>query len=326
MKYLIILSILLCTPSSNAQTVFTIADAPQIGDHFTLRLGTYTDLPQTGPSQIWDYSLITSGAALSHQFEDAAGNAFVDNYPEASLVLTGTGISEFFHVDGSGIFGYGSVGDLGWGQYWLEVPFRRIALPLYHGASWQDDWSGFQGGTVINGERTCIANGSGNLVLPWGTVENVIRVSCTDQVQIGDGSTTIILESVNFYANGFPWDLLKATERVVLENGEQIAPTQRTLLFATEASVVPIEETPIGGPQMFSYIDPSGDLMVVPDKGSNWLDINICNMLGVTVAFKRSSRGTIGIKHLSAGIYVLNAIDGNGRLFRQKFYIDPIDR
>ncbi len=298
-------------------------NAPQIGDQFTLRMGTYIDLPQTGSDQVWDYSGITSGAALSHQFENAAGNEFAGEYPEASLVLTGNGVSEFFHVDSSGVFGYGSVGDLGWGQYRLDVPFRRIAFPLYHGASWQDDWSGFQGGTVISGTRSCTANGSGDLVLPWGTVQNVIRVSCTDQAQIDDGSTTIELESVNFYANGFPWEILRATERTVLEEGQQISPTQRTLLYATEVSVVSIDGISAEASPLMIYTDLNGDLQIILNVSLVKPQMLLFNSAGALMAQKGSVAGrfSIATQDLPAGVYVLHVISDRGRSFQQKVII-----
>ena len=322
MRSLLLIGISLFGLRSAAQTVYTIDDAPEIGDQFTVRIGTYIDLPQTGSDQTWDYSGITGGAAISYEVGSVPAD-HADQYPNTTIVVTGTGNSEFFEVDSIGLISYGSADEIGWNQLQLEVPFRRIAFPLYHGAGWQDDWSGVQNNIIINGTRSCVANGSGDLILPWGTVQDVIRVTCMDQAELGNTPTNIEVASVSFYANGFPWELLHATERSSFENGQQIAPTQYMLLYATEASVVTVDEMPFSGSQLFVYTDRNGDLVIVPDRSKSRLEIQLYNIMGTSILQRTSSDDPVifSTQDLPIGTYILHAIDAHGRSFKRKVLI-----
>jgi hypothetical protein len=78
-----------------------------------MHAGTYFNLPQTGPGQTWDYSIVGGGGGFSYVFDHASGDPQAESFPNADLVRTGDGNSYFHSTSEEGVFFHGHISDFG---------------------------------------------------------------------------------------------------------------------------------------------------------------------------------------------------------------------
>lgn len=81
--------------------------------------------------------------------------------------------------------------------------------------TWEDDlggpWMASGLAAYTYGHISCVADGAGTLIMPYGTVENVLRISTSysdSDVYIGSGYMNYLVEIVDFYKPGVPYPLL----------------------------------------------------------------------------------------------------------------------
>jgi hypothetical protein len=301
-----------CTLS--AQPVIHADNAPMAGTTFTMHAGTYFNLPQTGPGQTWDYSIVGGGGGFSYVFDHASGDPQAESFPNADLVRTGDGNSYFHSTSEEGVFFHGHISDFG--NLFLDVPRQDLVYPLTFGTTWNDDFSGVLGSQPITGSNSCVADGTGALILPWGTIDDVIRVKCRMVATIPGASVEHVDTLTFFHRAGFPWHLLRARKRVTFQNGQPM-PQNLELEYASEASVVSIAEPSMRRGQMTVFPSPAQDLIHIRSP-------LLLKALGITIFDGQGrvmrSEGLTGsnpveirlnIADLPSGVYVLHLITGD---------------
>lgn len=292
------------------------------GTSFQMHVGTYFNLPQTGQDQVWDYSIVGGGGGWTFQFNDAVSDPDADQFPDANLVMTGNGYSSFYEADNSGLYTYGYTSTFG--SYVYSDPRKVVMYPLMYGTSWQDQFaaSSLTNTSTFTGTSTCVANGHGTLVLPWGSVSDVLRVRCTNVVDMSSGVQHV--DSVTlFYHENFPWHLLKATRQITYSNGQPL-PQNWSLEYAAQQSVMDIEHFDGGASMVIVFPSPTIDIVSIRSTDA-LKSIIIIEGIGRILRWLNvdgsSTQYDISVTDLSEGIYILGCEKENGNTSYAKFIV-----
>jgi hypothetical protein len=295
-----------------AQPYIDWQSAPVPGTSFHMHVGTYYNLPQTGQDQVWDYSIAGGGGGWTFQFNDATSDPASDQFPDAELVMTGNGSSNFYEADNSGLYTYGYTGPFG--SYVYSDPRKMVKYPMMYGTSWTDPFaaSSLTNTSTFNGTTTCVANGHGTLVLPWGSVNDVLRVRCTTIVDMSSGAQHV--DSVTlFYHENFPWHLLKATRQITYQNGQPL-PQNWSLEYAAQQSVMEIQQLNGQAPTVVVFPSPAIDIVNIRSKHT-LTSISIMDETGrilLSLNVDGSWQYDITVSDLSEGIYLLGCTKESG--------------
>jgi hypothetical protein len=196
---------------TKAQTI-TQADLPTVGTAFTMAHDTayQAPAPPAGMGQNWDYSTLLNQKTDTTLFMDATGTPYTGTFPTSNLVTidpTDTSYT-YFTSNSSGLYVdgfYSSSFHLSYtpSQLYLPVPFTfndvrsSVARALI-------DTNVIVGGTPqhvnvhIESDDDFIADGTGTLITPTGTYNNVLRVKVTSIMY--DSTFVIVLGSPVFFS------------------------------------------------------------------------------------------------------------------------------
>ena len=310
-----------------SQPMISAGNAPVPGTTFTMHIGTYYNLPQTGAGQTWNYSNIGGGGGFSYVMGPADLDPQAQNFPNADLVRTGDG-NRYFHSAGAGgVFFHGHISPFG--NLFLDDPLQDMKYPLLYGTSWSDDFSGSLGIQSISGTINCSANGHGTLILPWGSINDVVRVRCRMVATIPEASVERVDTLTFFYADGFPWHLLRASKRVIYQNG-QAMPQILELEYASQASVVAVEEQKRSNEMLHLFPSPTQDQLNIRSPHlKRARAINIYDGQGRVIRSEmlepaHSADGfNIHVGDLPQGLYVLQLVTEDGLVVKQRFMVNP---
>lgn len=172
-----------------------------------------------GAAMIWDYSeLITdSVSSIWTVLPDSTPNGL--EFPSSNLVEINPG----FNHPGLDYFYY-EVNEDGWfqpGTYidnslrYFQDPWQLLAFPCSYQSTWTDDVygdnmssGGFQ--IILSGSTSAIADGYGTLIMPYGSVDNVLRITDTqDYTESSPGLDAVFQNVVTmFFKPGVRYPLI----------------------------------------------------------------------------------------------------------------------
>jgi hypothetical protein len=186
-----------------------ISNAPLIGDQWTYANCGVVTLAGTGTDQTWDASGVTViGSAQGVECVSPQNTTAGETFPDADVALASGGTTSYMRIDQDGITVIGAyVSSLGITSIYTD-PVRQMVFPAELNDSWSDDYVGSYtyNGQVVqqSGEVSCTVSGIGDLALPWGTVENVLRLDMTDvYTEAGLGNTFEMVRTLSeFYRPG----------------------------------------------------------------------------------------------------------------------------
>ncbi|MBK8339850.1 MAG: T9SS type A sorting domain-containing protein [Flavobacteriales bacterium] len=155
---------------------------PMVGNTAIYRYSTYQSPGAPGPNQTWDFSTVAITETHSLLFVAAGATPNGSNFPSATYAVeidAPSGYYSYAQLSSSGGYGLGT--DLGAvGSSTLSNLARTWNSPLALNGTWGDTFVGnfvsIGGGGTIDGSVSGQADGYGSLVLPYGTVTNVLRV------------------------------------------------------------------------------------------------------------------------------------------------------
>lgn len=200
MKRGLLLAVLTGNLGVNAQPTLNSSSYGAIGQSFTLVEATYVELPNTGANQTWDASeaVTTGGAALAFA-DPETGNA-ASSFPSANLLLTASTEQEYITVTSAEAQLLGT--DQGGLVSICSNQMKLMQFPCTFGTTWSDNFSCSYtvSGTpyTTTGSINANASGYGVLVLPYGSITNVLRVD--------------VIETSNFSVGGQPVTLSQTTQ------------------------------------------------------------------------------------------------------------------
>jgi hypothetical protein len=163
-----------------AQPVVT-ADgaAPFLGFSYTeITATSFVDEPQMGPDVVWDYAGLEESFQLLFAWSAIPNQQQQDTWPNAQFYRGGDS-NKYFSVSPEGVFLQGQQHLLS--QLIYQDPELVVKFPMNFGDSWSDEWAGTQTGNGTRvGKRQALVSGYGTLIMPWGEVNDVLRVDLVD--------------------------------------------------------------------------------------------------------------------------------------------------
>jgi hypothetical protein len=174
---------ILCTAAAHAQIIDQGNSAPVAGSSFIIdRHVGYIDAGLAGAAQTWDLSSLSpSSAPATVSFQDATSTGYATDLPNANLASSASpDFFLFYTVNSAGITYRGSYLVPASEEIVYQDPELLVSYPADWGAFWSDGFTSdyTQGGQSHwrVGSIWCLADGYGTLLMPYGTVTNVLRV------------------------------------------------------------------------------------------------------------------------------------------------------
>jgi len=130
-----------------------------------------------GAEVIWDFSVLPAATENSGTFFDAASSAYGEFYPLANFASCSGDNCSYIFSEESGFSDCGFHG-IDWSIV-MDDTKRIIQYPCNYGDTFTDAYHGLFTGTLFydrTGTVTVEADAWGTLIMPWGTVNNVLRV------------------------------------------------------------------------------------------------------------------------------------------------------
>ena len=307
-KIYILLCIIFLFYENKAQHTLTAAFNPVVGDiESYINIDTAgLSLGNSGPSQIWNYTGISTGTNVSGSYTYVAMTSVLNN----SLYPTGT-IARRIGVGGYDMI-YGNTSSkieyLGWAQPTASNcsvygdPGIYYSLPFTYGSSSVDTYSSTsESGTIIT-----IGDGTGTLQLPSGSYSNILKIT----LSYNNGAIPSVENRFYSALSKFPLlTISSATVGASIYKGGQINTLVSTSIkeseFHSAFSVLPNPIT-------------NGELFLKSENGKQVKNIEIINSLGQVVLHESSGEMNgidakrIDVSNLSKGIYYLTARTSDG--------------
>lgn len=330
----LVTSFFLLQGTLTAQTLTQANSAPVPGDSFTVQRGSYVEQGPAGTAQTWDHSDLVSLGASSFAYVTPASTGVASSFPGATVALPVNGVPGsyvFYNSASNGLF------QLGARQTGTTLFYNNaetlFPYPCSYGTTWTDEFgSNYTTGgqpAVRTGTITGEADGTGTLILPFGTVSNVIRIHIVE-------NSEDVLSSVPYYTfasdhyvylkPGFHGPIfgIYQTTSATFGNPAELNYTQ--WVDAADVSVQDLMKNSIG---IDVFPVPANDaLNVVFSSQGGAVDLQVMDAQGRIVhqetraAIIGIDRQVLDVKTLSSGVYHLRILAPNGDQGVRRFVVE----
>lgn len=310
MKLLYALSISAMAPLGLSAQTLTQADMPVPGDQFVINYGPYV-ASSGGSNMTWDFSTLVADSSETIQFVDPAGTPNAASFPGATVAQYLDNSYTYFQTSGTDMLLLGVDAD------GIIVPYQDpeqwLQVPCSFGTSWSDNLAASfsSAGFPVNraGTVTGNADGFGSVVMPFGTVNNVLRVRLvedyTDQTII-----TIDYDFITdfFYKPGLHVPLVQVGDYTI--NSIIITNSQRTQW--ADQSAVGMAEALAQDIGIDVFPNPASERIEVVYGASGRLTLELIDATGQVVKAQELGqrspgvhRDVIDVSAQPSGLYVL---------------------
>ncbi|MBS1582485.1 MAG: T9SS type A sorting domain-containing protein [Bacteroidetes bacterium] len=325
-SFLLPLPFILLTAPLLAQPTMTAADAPHIGQAYTFVIGNYMLITASGENVTWDLTDAGDGGTLGVTMVDPSSTSAGALFLDADLAWVSPGQVDFMRIDADGLYANGAYLPASDIVVHYTDEYISLPYPCTYNTAFTDPYVSVyevQGQPVTsNGVETFAADGYGDLVLPWGTVHNVLKVKVTtDAHDLFNGSDYhSVVSNVFFYRPGLSIYLLNATDFTLSVDDVPVQQTQ-ALNYLSEASVgvedakwqeIGVDVFPVPAHDRLSVVfglagARSGAIDLFDATGQAVRSVAI----GTRVA--GIQRADMDVSGLAAGVYLLRVTDDHGQ-------------
>lgn len=175
----IILLLMWLSLGARAQPVLSDDDLPVAGTMYVYHDVPYVKAGPAGGSMRWDQTALPAGTLLPYQWTTSDVAPGAGAFPEHALVLNIPGEPALYYVETDSTFLWtGSYSDTAMLRF--DPPLRTFSFPIGVGDAWADS-----GIVAVTGSgrisireviHTAKADAWGTLIMPYGPVQNVLRV------------------------------------------------------------------------------------------------------------------------------------------------------
>ncbi|MFZ1332678.1 MAG: T9SS type A sorting domain-containing protein [Flavobacteriales bacterium] len=192
------------TLPAHSQTLTNTTNNPTVGETWTQNSYTYLSEGAAGASQTWNFSAAGTNSTFSQQFVTPASTPYVSNFPNANIATMNGGDYSYMKVDATGWEIHGVHGGSQGITIVYQDPEKILALPCSYNTTWTDNLAAtFTSGGIPAtraGSISGVADGYGTLIMPYGTVSNVLRVKTIEDYSDDlDGNYEIDYLFTNYY-------------------------------------------------------------------------------------------------------------------------------
>lgn len=305
---------------AEAQPTLTLAtNAPTAGTGYTLNYGAWASAGPGGTNFTWDLSTLTADSSLSVQYAAVAGTPNGAQFPTATVAEVNDVVTQYYRVAADGIHFAGSDD----GESIIVHNPQGIYLPFP--CTIGDNWSSPQNATFTSEGMTVTrtgnfsggADGYGTLVMPSGSIPNVLRVHWTHTLEDVMGPMTMVhtYDSYVFFVAGQAQPIVElVTASIDFGGGTQTRQFSRW----TNAVSTHIDDRATDALGLFP--NPADEEVTIswPAELGTPATVAVVNMAGRTVMHEHlpatSSTSTrIHVGSLFAGLYHVTLTSSNGR-------------
>ncbi|MFM9985141.1 MAG: T9SS type A sorting domain-containing protein [Flavobacteriales bacterium] len=282
-----------------------------VGDSFTLHT-VYAGLSagSSGENVTWDFSNLAPGTSATTTVIAPEDAPMGSSFPNSNGATdAGGGVYGFFSVTAAS---YSFCGiNTGFSVAFYDDPQDFLRFPFTYGDSYADPYhSNFTSGVDFErtGTMTVEADAWGTLILPWGTVQNAVRIHATEEA-IDESDVldlTYFTDYYTWYAPGFHGSVLSYSAQSV-DGGDP----SEMYIYSAEVQI-DVAETATK-PALSIYPNPAREMVNFKVAGDvEFLEITDAQGRLVEQISVVTSAFTLDLSHLPAGIYLV-AITGNER-------------
>ena len=215
----------LTTLSTTAQiTLETPEHVPLPGLQYAVSIGPFATPGAGGANQTWDFSAMGATGIDTLYFVDPATTPNGADFVGATVALfDGDQSYGYYQATGTEFLFVGN--DDGNISFPMSDPSKFRPFPC----AYQDTWTDLLGGIVViqgqnitrAGSVSGIADGHGTLLLPFGAVNDVLRVVVDEDYQDATPLGTVIhdVQTHYFFKRFLPFPVLQITNRSLNVNG-----------------------------------------------------------------------------------------------------------
>ncbi|HWY39051.1 MAG TPA: T9SS type A sorting domain-containing protein [Bacteroidia bacterium] len=303
--------------------ILTAANSnPVIGEVINGQGINYTSPGSGGASQVWNFSALVSTGAQSFSFIDPSTTANAASFPTSNIATFNSAASSYNYLTTS------STSLLADGNFTspstlmpYSNPQKVLDYPFSMGSNFTDTYQGsYTSGssTIIRkGTDTVTADGYGSLILPYGTLNNVLRASIIDNyadtTTLGVPFAKFRTVTYNWYLPNIHYPVMSLTS--IYYNGNPVAQFG-SYLDQTSTSIGIIEHDLLNS-NLSIYPNPATNSLFIQAAGKI-KTITCTNYLGqaADVKFENNS---VNISSFSKGLYFLTVTSEDGKTNTQKF-------
>ncbi|HEX2618439.1 MAG TPA: T9SS type A sorting domain-containing protein [Flavobacteriales bacterium] len=288
--------------ASTAQTLTSPTNNMVPGDVFIVQNGTGPAPGHTGSAN-WNYSSLTVvGEPYTENCETPSSSVYAAYFPTATVRVG----DSFMRCDATGLY------FLGWGALHpliLDDPWHQFAFPCSYNTTWTDTFSGTDGmGYTTSGTTTGLADATGALVMPYGTIPNVLRLRVATTNTINDNGNISTDENVLYFymKPGVHYPVVIANE-------------DHTYVDWLDQASVGVDELLAHSIGVDVFPNPAADAAdVVYSATGERLQLTVVDIAGAVV-MERTLTASVGIQRehldvssLAKGLYTIRITNANG--------------
>lgn len=320
-NYLALATIILSQTLSAQITLSRSANAPSVGDTFRyiIESNVLYHPGSASANDLWDFSGIV-GSPLDYTYHDVSNSSQAFYFPNANLVQEIDGTESFLRVDSSGAYIEGNYDSVYYrtifsdGQDYVRFPLsfgdRKRANGAYvRNTFLSNQYFNYSGNIRID------ADGYGDLILPYDTIHNVLRVRViniyTENVT-SPWTPNDYTDTICYWYNAFTRNFI-ASSYLRYRRGSY---WHDYIMYMDQSDLktnwIGLEEKALVSEQLEFYPNPARDLLYVENPSRKKIALEIYSISGalLTIQDVEKGRNQIDLSHLKSGLYLLKYIQG----------------
>lgn len=327
-------SLFLLQGTLTAQTLTQANSAPVPGDAYTVQRGSYVEQGPPGTAQTWDHSDLVSLGATSFAYVTPASTGVSSSFPGSTVALPIPGVPGsyvFYNSASTGLF------QLGARQTGTTLFYNNaetlFPFPCSYGTTWTDEFgSNYTSGgqsAVRTGTITGEADGTGTLILPFGTIQNVIRIHVVENSEDVLSSVpyfTYASDHYVYYKPGFHGPIFGIYQTTSATFGTPSEVNYTQWVDGADVSVQDLLNNSIGI-DVFP-VPATDELNVLFSSQGGAVDLQVMDAQGRIVHHETRAaslgvdRQVLDVHALSSGVYHLRITARNGDQGLRRFVVE----
>ncbi|MFK7755700.1 MAG: T9SS type A sorting domain-containing protein [Flavobacteriales bacterium] len=316
-------------PAAGTTYDYIVAYGDDIGDE----IGIF-NMDFGGPNGTWDLSSIsgeTTPAIFGNPSEGNDSEFLTSDYVQFSSNPIVSGERYISIIDGDYFYDGVSVFMPGEDEPLVRTTYEDKRQFMTYPITYLDEFSDTFSGTVEiaagaqtltqTGSTALIADGYGTLILPYGTIENVLRIKeISSSFDDFMGITLASNSDYQYYWYHEDYETIIASYEEFYTDGALV---DRIASYITEQDFSSLVEN-YSAPKVSVYPNPSSDIVNFEFPSLQNLNFTIVDSQGKTVltgSVEASFNNTLTINNLSAGLYIIKGAN-NKKSFSTRFIIE----
>ncbi|HQV52581.1 MAG: T9SS type A sorting domain-containing protein [Flavobacteriales bacterium] len=310
--------------SATAQTLTSTTNIPVATITYNTGSTLYVEPTPPGPDQTWDFSTLSSPGTGNHGIALASTTNNASSFPTSNWAIhTSGGIYEYCEVNAAGWFKIGAFTSSDNSLAFYDDSEMILSFPCSYNTTWTDEWSGTYGASSASrtGTITCVADGYGELVMPYGTVSNVLRVKRTEDYIDQHGNTPYRHIYINhmFYKPGVLVPYVTLSDETITVYNTVTSHYERTLWLRD--APLQMEEGPFNAIGIDLYPNPTTNSTKLVYSGVGYsMQLELTDLMGRLLRNEQLTNTANGVQihdldvsTLPVGIYQLRIYSKDGQ-------------